>query len=79
LCAIGANDCSRCKRALHRPKRYTRRDRIAANSTEIRNLDAMSEAIKTVRPALADFYASLSDEQKGRFNTLGPPNTSRQG
>jgi len=34
----------------------------------------MSAAIKTVRPALADFYASLSDEQKARFNTLGPPN-----
>jgi hypothetical protein len=44
-----------------------------------RRLDAMSQAIKTVRPALADFYASLSDEQKARFNTLGPPNTSRQG
>jgi LTXXQ motif family protein len=42
-------------------------------------LNAMSRAIKTVRPALADFYASLSDEQKARFNTLGPPNTSRQG
>ena len=44
-----------------------------------KRLDAMSQAIKTVRPALADFYASLSDEQKARFNTLGPPNTSRQG
>jgi hypothetical protein len=44
-----------------------------------RRLDAMSRAIKTVRPALADFYTSLSDEQKARFNTLGPPNTSRQG
>jgi len=44
-----------------------------------RRLDAMSRAIKTVRPALADFYSSLSDEQKARFNTLGPPNTSRQG
>ena len=42
-------------------------------------LDAMLRAIKTVRPALADFYAALSDEQKARFNTLGPPNTSRQG
>jgi hypothetical protein len=44
-----------------------------------RRLDAMSRAIKTVRPALADFYTSLSDEQKARFNTLGPPNTPRQG
>jgi len=44
-----------------------------------KRLDAMSQAIKTVRPALADFYASLSDEQKARFNTLGPSDTSRQG
>jgi hypothetical protein len=44
-----------------------------------KRLDAMAEAIRIVRPALADFYASLSDEQKARFNTLGPPNTSRQG
>lgn len=44
-----------------------------------KRLDSMGEAIKIVRPALADFYTSLSDEQKARFNTLGPPNTSRQG
>ena len=46
-----------------------------------KRLDAMAEAIKTVRPALASFYASLSDEQKARFNTLGPPQTpsSRHG
>jgi hypothetical protein len=46
-----------------------------------KRLDAMAGAVKTVRPALADFYSSLTDEQKARFNTLGPPqNTSpRQG
>ncbi len=44
-----------------------------------KRLDAMSEAIKTVVPALANFYASLSDEQKARFNRLGPSNASRQG
>ena len=44
-----------------------------------KRLDAMSEAIKKVRSALADFYASLSDEQKARFNKLGPPDASRQG
>jgi uncharacterized phage infection (PIP) family protein YhgE len=44
-----------------------------------KRLDAMSEAIKTVRSALADFYASLSDEQKARFNKLGPPDAARQG
>ena len=51
-------------------------DRFDAVSKRV---DAMSQAITTVRPALADFYTSLSDEQKARFNTLGPPNTSRQG
>ena len=46
-----------------------------------KRLSAMAEAIKTVRPALASFYGSLTDEQKARFNTLGPPQTAsaRQG
>lgn len=34
--------------------------------------DAMLGAIKTVRPALVAFYESLTDEQKARFNELGP-------
>ena len=38
-----------------------------------KRLDAMTGAIKTVRPALSTFYESLTDEQKARFNTLGPP------
>jgi hypothetical protein len=41
-----------------------------------KRLDAMVEAIKTVRPALASFYDSLTDEQKARFNVLGPPQTT---
>ena len=46
-----------------------------------KRLGAMAEAIKTVRPALVSFYGSLTDEQKARFNTLGPPQTTspRQG
>src|SRR5215813_8437393 len=35
-------------------------------------LDAMLRAVQTVEPALAKFYASLSDEQKERFNRLSP-------
>lgn len=35
-------------------------------------LDAMLHAIQTVQPALEKFYASLSDEQKERFNRLSP-------
>jgi hypothetical protein len=33
-------------------------------------LEAMIEAANTVRPALDDFYASLNDEQKAKFNRL---------
>jgi hypothetical protein len=46
-----------------------------------KRLQAMDDAIKTVSPALASFYASLTDEQKARFNTLGPPKNGspRQG
>src|SRR6516165_6134419 len=36
-------------------------------------LRAMTDAIKSVRPDLQNFYASLSDEQKAKFNTMGPP------
>ena len=39
-------------------------------------LDATLQAVDTVRPALEKFYASLSDEQKERFNQLGPKNTA---
>ena len=35
-------------------------------------LQATLEATQTVRPALEAFYSSLSDEQKERFNSLGP-------
>lgn len=41
-----------------------------------KRLEAMDQAIKTIRPALVDFYASLTDEQKARFNTLGPSRNS---
>jgi hypothetical protein len=38
-----------------------------------RRLTAMVDAIKSVRPNLQNFYASLNDEQKAKFNTMGPP------
>jgi hypothetical protein len=38
-------------------------------------LDAMLQAIETVRPALTKFYGSLSDEQKARFDRLGRKTT----
>jgi hypothetical protein len=36
-----------------------------------RRLQAMLQAVESVQPALADFYNSLSDDQKARFNGLG--------
>jgi hypothetical protein len=35
-----------------------------------KRLEAMQEAANTVQPALDEFYAELSSEQKARFNTL---------
>ena len=39
-------------------------------------LEATLQTVQTVRPALENFYASLSDEQKERFNELGPKPTA---
>ena len=42
----------------------------------IARLDATLQAVQTVRPPLEEFYSSLSDEQKERFNQLGPKDTA---
>jgi hypothetical protein len=36
-----------------------------------KRLQAMVDAANTVKPALEGFYASLSNEQKARFNRIG--------
>ena len=36
-----------------------------------KHLQAMLQAVETIRPPLHDFYNSLSDDQKARFNTMG--------
>ncbi len=46
---------------------------IARLDTAEARLNSMLEAIKSVRPDLEAFYSSLNDEQKARFNTMGPP------
>jgi len=38
----------------------------------VARLQATDEAVQTVKPALDKFFASLNDEQKERFNALGP-------
>ena len=46
---------------------------VARVDTIETRLTAMADAIKSVRPDLQNFYASLNDEQKAKFNTMGPP------
>jgi hypothetical protein len=41
-----------------------------------KRLDTMLQAIKLVRSALDDFYATLSDEQKALFEAIGPRRTT---
>jgi hypothetical protein len=36
-----------------------------------KRLQTMLQAVETVRPALQDFYNSLGDDQRARFNTVG--------
>jgi hypothetical protein len=43
-------------------------DRLAA---EAKRLQAILQGVQTIRPKLDDFYASLSNEQKARFNSIG--------
>jgi hypothetical protein len=41
-------------------------------------LDAMLQAVKLLRPAIEKVYLSLNDEQKARFNALGPDDDQDQ-
>jgi hypothetical protein len=43
-----------------------------------KRLEAMLQAVRTVRPTLETFYQSLTDEQKARFNALGPDENQQQ-
>jgi hypothetical protein len=36
-----------------------------------KHLQAMLQVVETMQPALADFYNSLNDDQKARFNAMG--------
>jgi hypothetical protein len=48
------------------------------DATEKR-VDALIEAANTLKPAVDDFYASLSDEQKARFNGMGQSTATASG
>jgi len=45
---------------------------ISQLNAVLARLEATRDAVRSVRPALERFYASLSDEQKARFNAIGP-------
>ena len=49
---------------------------IARLDAIARRLEAMLQAVKSVRSALEDFYTTLSDEQKAQFEAIGPRRTS---
>jgi LTXXQ motif family protein len=40
--------------------------------TMIARVQATLDAVRIIRPSLANFYGSLNDEQKARFNGMGP-------
>jgi hypothetical protein len=42
-----------------------------------KRLDIMLQAVKLVSTALNDFYGTLSDEQKARFEAIGPQRTAQ--
>ena len=55
---IGSRECLARQAAL-----------LSASPGEI---DALLDAVKSVRAALEDFYATLTDEQKAQFEAIGP-------
>jgi LTXXQ motif family protein len=68
LAAASAKAADQIKASCPSALPATPPDRLAAEGS---HLQAMLAGIETIRPALADFYNGLSDEQKARFNTVG--------
>src|SRR5208337_5348120 len=44
---------------------------VARLDAVAKRIQAMSQAVQILRPPLATLYASLNDEQKGRFAAIG--------
>ena len=68
LAAASAKAADQIKASCPSALPATPPDRLAAEGS---HLQAMLAGLATIRPALADFYNSLSDEQKARFDTVG--------
>jgi LTXXQ motif family protein len=75
LQAAAANAADMVKAACPSETPSTPPSRLEAVS---KRLHAMLQAVETVRPALADFYNALSDDQKAHFNTMGRQLFSQQ-
>jgi LTXXQ motif family protein len=45
---------------------------VARLDTVETRLNTVADAIRAIRPSLKNFYASLSDDQKAKFNMIGP-------
>jgi LTXXQ motif family protein len=56
-----------CPSEMPRQTPYARLDAVKTRLT------AMVEAMNTIGRKLQDFYASLNDDQKAKFNIMGPP------
>lgn len=64
-----ARTAEQLKAACQTEQALTPPARLAAAA---KRLDAMLQAVKQVRAALEDFYATLSDEQRAAFEAIGP-------
>jgi hypothetical protein len=48
------------------------KSQVARLDTIEARLNDVAKAIRTIRPSLKNFYASLSDDQRAKFNMMGP-------
>ena len=64
-----ARSADALKAACQTEEMLTPPARLAAAA---RRLEAMRQAVKQVRAALEDFYATLNDEQRALFEAIGP-------
>ena len=64
-----ADAAQRLKVACQASEAMTPPARLASVASR---LDTMLQAVKDVRAALDNFYATLNDEQKAQFEAIGP-------
>ena len=70
---LSAIDRNQCPQSIGTPVRNPRNPHPGRVAAMEQRLNAMLQAVNIVQPALQNFYSTLSDEQKARFNALGAP------